>query len=265
MRWTETVWLRPVSIALLALGVSLLPATSRGDHEVPVALKEIEASIRGTFDAFNREDMQGFLDGWTDRGFFNKTMFRLQADQPFAKDETPVFLEAIRSEPIRLTKISNVKILDFMVIQGSAHVELIHGHVQENYRLALAKRKGVDTRWKIQRDEPLPVIPDGFPVVEVKLKEYAIDLDQSRLARNMVLELVNAGEKSHEFVLFKRHRSGGLESSIARGAWSLAPGKTNMLVLTGLEPGPYLMTCCSVDPDHKPHCDKGMRVEVTIP
>jgi len=267
MRCPETVWLRPVSIAVLALGVCLLPVTSRGDHEVPLALKEIEQSIRGTVDAFNREDIQGFLDGWTDRGFLDKKMFRLQADRPFAKDETPVFVEAIRGEsgPIKVTKISSVKILDFMVIQGSADVELIQGHVQENYRLAMVKRKGVDKRWKIQRDELLPVTPDGFSVVEVTLKEYAIDLDQSLLARNMVLGLVNAGKRPHEFVLFKRNREGGVEASIARGAWSLKPGEANRVVLAGLAPGPYLMTCCTVDPDHKPHCDKGMRVELTIP
>jgi hypothetical protein len=247
--------------------MGLLPLTSLADHEVSVALKEIEASIRATFDAFNREDVAGFLDGWTDRGFLNKTVFRLQTDKPFAKDETPIVMEAIRSEsgPIRLTRISNVKIHDYMVIQGSADVELVQGHVLENYRLAMVKRLGVDKRWKIQRDELLPVVPDGFPVVRVNLTEYAIDLDQSRLARNMVLGLVNTGAKPHEFVLFKRHSSGRVEASIARGAWALAPGATNQVVLTGLEPGPYLMTCCTVDPDHKPHCNKGMRVEVTIP
>jgi hypothetical protein len=129
----------------------------------------------------------------------------------------------------------------------------------------MVKRKGVDRRWKIQRDDVLPVVPDGFPVVEVMLKEYAIELDQSRLARNMVLELVNMGQRPHEFVLFKLNRAGGPEASIARGAWSLAPGKADRLVLTGLAPGPYLLTCCTVDPDHKPHCNKGMRVAIAIP
>jgi hypothetical protein len=84
--------LRPLGMAVLALGVILLPVASRGDHEVSVALKEIEASIRATFDAFNREDIQGFLDGWTDRGYLDKRLFRLVADRPFAKDETPVSL-----------------------------------------------------------------------------------------------------------------------------------------------------------------------------
>jgi hypothetical protein len=267
MRCPDPVWFRTLSIAALVIGACFLPLSSRGDHEVPLALKEIEESIRSTFDAFNREDMAAFLDGWTDRAFLNKSMFRLIADQPFTKDETPVFVEAIRGEsgPITLRKISSVKILDFMVIQGSADVEVLQGHVLEYYRLAMVRRKGVDKRWKIQRDELLPVVPEGFPVVEVKLKEYAIELDQSRLARSMVLELVNVGKAPHEFVLFKLNRAGAVEASIARGAWSLAPGETNKLGLTGLDPGPYLMTCCSVDPDKKPHCDKGMRVAVTIP
>jgi hypothetical protein len=265
-----SVKLRLLLAAALVVGLGLLPVSSRGDHEVPEALKEIEQSIRATFDAFNREDIPAFVDGWTDRAFFGKNLFRLMVDQPFAKDETAMFREALWGEgtggPITLRKLSNVKILDFMVIHGSADVELVQGHVLETYRLSMAKRKVVDRGWKIAGDEPLRVVPEGFPVVEVTLKEYAIDLDKSRLARNMVLALANSGKTPHEFVLFKLNPTGGTpEASIARGAWSLKPRETNQLVLTGLPAGRYLMTCCSVDPDHKPHCDKGMRVEVTIP
>ena len=224
----------------------------------------VEDSIKKTFDDFNKGDYMAFADGWTDIGFLNKTLFAMHADKPVPKDEIPVFFNAMKlTGQVQLLKISDIKILDHMMVTATAEVELLQGNVRERYGLRMIRRLALDKRYKIEKDTRLPLYPDGFPVVDVKMTEYAFEFDKSRVARDMVLKLANAGRLAHEFVLFKIMPA-GWENSVARGAWYFEPGKTTDVVLTGLEPGEYAMVCCRTDPDHKAHCDKGMRAEFVI-
>jgi|SoiMetStandDraft_2_1073263.scaffolds.fasta_scaffold00344_1 uncharacterized cupredoxin-like copper-binding protein len=271
MRFKSSWFQDGLWIILLALGLSLVPIHAAAHYVIEKAKEQIEQSLRATFEAFNKRDINGFVDGWTDAGFMNKTMFRLLVTRPFAKDEVPRFFQPMQGrgikagmDLIKLVKISNIMIRDEMMTQATAELEIIQGYVRERYGLGMVKRMGLDKRWKIDRDVLLPVVPNGFSVVEIKMTEYAFEFDKSQLARDMVLKLVNVGTRPHEFVLFKKMPDANLETSVARGMWSLEPGKATNLVVTGLEPGPYVMVCCTLDPDHKPHCDKGMRTEITI-
>ena len=224
----------------------------------------VEESIRKTFEDFNKDDYMGFVDGWTDVGFLNKALFVMHVDRPVPKDEIGIFFGAMKlMGPIQLLKVSNIKILDHMTITATAEIDILQGNVRERYELKMVKRPALDKRYKIAKDKLLPLHPDGFPVVDVKMTEYAFEFDKSRVARDMVLKLVNAGRTAHEFVLFQIMPA-GFEHSVARGAWVFEPGETTDVVLTGLEPGEYAMVCCLRDPDHKAHCDKGMRTEFTL-
>jgi len=263
-RWRR--WGAVIAVAI-APCVLIFAVKSDADHEVVKAREEIDTSIRATFEAFDHDDMHGFLDGWTDRGFYTKTLFRLLVRndfRPWFKDEAARFFEPARTYPITVTRISNVMVLDPMVTVGSADVEFTQGVLKERHKFLLVKRPQMDKRWKIDDDTALPVAADGLPIVEIKMKEYGFELDTSRLAREMVMDLVNAGTKPHELMLWRRDPSSGTEQPVARGAYWIEPGKTSRLVFTGLEPGRYALTCCLVDPDHRAHCNKGMRSEVTI-
>jgi len=258
------VWLRPISFIILALGLSLFPVYSGAHHEVETAKKTVEQSIRKTFDDFNKDDYMGFVDGWTDVGFLNKALFVMHVDRPVPKDEIRIFFGAMKlMGPIQLLKVSNIKILDHMTITATAEVDMLQGNVRERYELKMVKRPALDKRYKIAKDKLLPLRPDGFPVVDVKMTEYAFEFDKGRVARDMVLKLVNAGRTAHEFVLFQIMPA-GFEHSVARGAWHFEPGKTTDVVLAGLEPGEYAMVCCLRDTDDKAHCDKGMRTEFKL-
>jgi hypothetical protein len=258
-------WLRDVLwIMFLGIGLSLFPISLQANHEVQEAQNLIEESIRKTFDAFNKDDYRGFVDGWTDVGFYNKALFVMHVDRPVPKDEVSIYFGAMKlMGPIQLLKISNVKMLDHMMITGTAEIDILQGNVRERYELNMVKRPALDKRYRIAKDKLLPLYPDGFPVIDVKMTEYAFEFDKSRVARNMVLKLANQGRTEHEFVLFQMMPS-GWENSVARGAWHFEPGKTIDVVLAGLEPGKYAMVCCLRDADDKAHCDKGMRTEFAI-
>lgn len=264
MRFTPG-WLRHGIWIVLGLGLSLLPVSSGAHHEVHEAQQLLEQSLRKMFDDFNRGDYMAFADGWTDVGFMNKQMFRLHVNRPFAKDEIPVFREAMKHRgTIQVLNISNIRMLDHMMVQATAEIDLLQGNVRERYGLRIIKRMGLDKRYKVEKDTPLPLYPDGFPVVDVKMKDFAFELDKSRLAKDMVLKLINTGKTSHEFIVFKKIMPADWEHSIARGAWHLKPGEKSDLVLAGLEPGEYVFVCCNTQPGNEAHCAKGMRTEFTL-
>lgn len=256
------IWL---SAIFLALGFSLFPVRVSADHEIEEAKEAVEKSVRKTFDDFNKDDYMGFIDGWTDMGFYNRTMFGMHTDRRVPKDEIPVFFGAMKLPgPIQLLNVSNIRIVDHMRYEATAEVELQQGHVRERYGLWMIKRLGLDKRYKIRKDVRLPLRPDGFPVVDVKTSEYKFEFDKTRVARNMVLTIVNTGVLVHEFILFQRVMPADWENSVARGAWEIKPSENTEIVLTDLEPGDYAMVCCRSDPDMKTHCDKGMRTEFKI-
>jgi len=261
----KSLWVIGLAVIFVGFGLSLGPVPAGAHHEVEESQKAIEESIKKTFDAFNKGDQAGFADGWTDVGFMNKQMFRNDVDHPFPKDEIPVFFRAMQYRGnVQVQKISNIRMLDHMMVMATAEVELQQGNVKELYALKMVKRIALDKRYKIAKDELLPLRPKDFPVVDVKMKDFKFEFDKNKLAKNMVLKLANAGEVNHEFVFFQKMMPADWERSIARAAWSLTPGQGSELVLAGLEPGDYVMVCCSPQPGNQPHCAKGMRTEFTL-
>jgi len=255
-----------LGIVLVAFGLSVLPARVAAHHELDETKEAIEQSLRKTFDDFNKDDYVAFADGWTDAGFYNKTMFNLEVDGVFAKDDLPRFFGPMKLRgPIQVLKISNIRILDHMLARATVELDFVQGNVRERHGFLMWKRLGIDKRYKIQKDMVLPLHPDGFPVVEMKMKEFDFELNKKLLAKDMVLKLVNTGKMEHEFMVFKKIMPANFEHFIARGAWFLKPGQATDLVLTGLEPGDYAMVCCNTEKGgDNPHCAKGMRVEFTI-
>jgi len=264
---TETFGLRHGACAvLLGFALSLGPVPAGAHHEVEESKKLVEDSLKKTFEAFNKGDYAEFADGFTDLGFLNKSMFRFDVDRPFPKDEGPIFVQAMNDRgKLQLKKISNVRILDHMMVMGTAEVEIQQGNVIELYAFRMVKRPGLDKRYKISRDQVLPLRPKNFPVVEVKMTDFEFDFDKKKLAKNMVLSLVNAGKHDHEFVFYQKMMPADWERSIARAAWALKPGQASELVLAGLEPGDYVIVCCmTTQGEPEPHCARGMRSEFSL-
>src|ERR1700693_3860236 len=142
-----------LSVIVLAFGFSFLPVRVSADHEIEESKEAVENSIRKTFEDFNKDDYMGFIDGWTDMGFYNKTMFGMHTDRRVPKDEIPVFFGAMKLPgPIQLLNISNIRIVDHMRYEATAEVELQQGNVRELYGLWMIKRLALDKRYKIRKD-----------------------------------------------------------------------------------------------------------------
>jgi hypothetical protein len=264
---TETLWLRRGAwTVLLGFALSLGPVPAGAMHEVEEAKKMIEDSLKKTFDAFNKGDYAEFADGFTDLGFLNKSMFRFDVDRPFPKDEGPIFVRAMNDRgKLQVKNISEIRMLDHMMVMGTAEVELQQGNVIELYAFRMVLRPGLDRRYKISKDQVLPLRPKGFPVVEVKMTDFGFEFDKKKLAKDMVLTLVNAGKHAHEFVFYEKMMPADWERSIARAAWALKPGQAGELVLAGLGPGNYVMLCCiTTQGEPEPHCARGMRAEFSL-
>jgi uncharacterized cupredoxin-like copper-binding protein len=267
MRFKSSCFPVSLQIVLLVFGFCLLSVRAAADHELEEGKEAIEKSLRKTFDDFNKDDYVAFADGWTDAGFMNKKMFDREVNGQFAKDDLPRFFGPIKLRgPIEVLNISNIRILDHMMARATVELDIQQGYVRERYGLVMVKRLGLDKRYKINKDMVLPVVlPPNVPVVHLKMTEFAFELDKSRLAKDMALQLVNAGKMQHEFMVFKKIMPADWEHFIARGAWFLKPGEATDLVLMGLEPGDYAMVCCNTEPGgDNPHCAKGMRVEFTL-
>ncbi|HYV42834.1 MAG TPA: hypothetical protein VEO02_13670, partial [Thermoanaerobaculia bacterium] len=120
-RLRDVLW-----IAFPVLGLSLLPVRAAAHHELDETKEAIEQSLRKTFDDFNKDDYVAFADGWTDAGFYNKTMFNLEVDGVFAKDDLPRFFGPMKLRgPIQVLKISNIRILDHMLARATVELDFV--------------------------------------------------------------------------------------------------------------------------------------------
>jgi len=218
---------------------------------------EVKGALRSVFEAYIERDAATFADGWTDeglRGTFNSTRDAFtQLPRPFNG------VANFREVETTLGEISNI------VVQGdtaTAEAELTEDHVKQRHRFTLVKKDG---SWKIDRDERLPpLIPVGAAVIDVRMKEFTIELDSSRVARTTAFQVSNAGELEHEFLVFRVDEASGDEIALDR-LGPLKPGEDGAMVVVDLEPGPYAVLCNLIDQtDHLPHAHKGMRVDLAI-
>jgi hypothetical protein len=219
--------------------------------------QEVEEAVLEILTAYNKRDIEAFIGGWTDRGFFNQQLFTYP--HKFARRDAhrimPVFIGV---RPFTVTKFSHT------IVSGdnaTTEVELIEGKVESVHRLSLVR----EGRWKIDHDERLRFrVPDDVVAIDVTLKDDAIDFDASKVARNMSFKVVNAGADVHDLLVMRILPETGAEKSMAI-LRALKPGDFATLVLRDLESGRYVALCNRIGKDSLPYSMKGMRNEFTIP
>jgi hypothetical protein len=247
-------------------------ATPKATATATPAGQSLDAALRSTVqaavDAWNRRDVDGFLNFFTDRGLTSVFGFS-------SREEAREFLpEFIGQDQITLRSLSEAQLSG---ARATALVELALGRVLERGRWEFALDTGTP---KIDGETILPAtIPSGTTAVDLRLLEYAFLYDRNALAGgNVAFRVSNTGAEPHEVILVKINRPealadiirtsppGGPPSGIESiGQAFFEPGdQGNMVFTQALSAGRYGLLCFVPAPDDVPHAIKGMMSEFTV-
>ena len=229
---------------------SLVTGEQGSQAEKAWELRDVEEAVRRTFLAYNARDLPAFKAGWTDQGF------RQAYELPKEKVRHFGLLGLLSFRPYVIGEFSDTWV-DGKT--ATTEVGLTYGQVQETHRMALVRE---DDDWRIDHDEKLALIPQDATVVDVKLKWFLIELDQTWLAPGPVaFRITNADTRPHEFIVKEVRANSGTEENVGL-INPLAPGRSETLVLN-LTPGRYVGLCNLIAPDGRPY-STGMRTEFTV-
>ena len=242
-----------------------------GDEEA------VEATVNGIFEAWNANDLDGFLALFTDAGIVSV----------FGEEgQTVAEVEAGLGEFFGSIPITNVEITDTEV-DGDSATSVAQFYIDgfERNEYTLVDENGT---WLIDAEEPLVVeVPDGVRTVHVDLNEFAFGYDGGEIGDgNIAFEAENVGEQEHELALVQVAADQDLDALVQQivdsggeevppgvvflgSAADIEPGNTqNFVLLEPLTPGRYVMLCIFPDttegPDGTPHALKGMVSDFTV-
>jgi hypothetical protein len=227
----------------------------------------IQASLAATQAAWNRKDVNAFLNGFTTEGALNE----------FGED-TIELVRQLLPEFIGDPPISRIVANNIMSTgpnTATAIVDLYLGPLVERHQYQFLNVGGV---WKINGGPIIDFpVPAGTATIPVRLQEFAFIFDRTATTGgNFAFRVTNAGQQFHELALAKIPANANLQELLASeedvegfefiGAVFAAPGETtNMVFSQPLSAGRYAMVCFI--PDERtgtPHAFLGMVSEFTI-
>ena len=213
---------------------------------------QVQESVRETIADYNRKNVEGYLDGWTNRGF----------TRPFGvskheADHVPPSLNGLQSFEESRARIGGFSRTSVTQNAATTTVTLTELYVLRTLRLSLVSERG---RWRLDEAVDVAALPSA-DAVEVDLTEYAIRANATA-PRTTTLKVRNTGRLPHELLLL-RLRPSGRDDSLGR-IERIQPGTTKTLVTRGLPAGRYALVCNLPSADGSPHSSKGMRALLTI-
>ena|GEM_PF-2418470 len=260
--WLRRLW---VGLALaLVLGlVASAAACEEGGEE-----GDIEDTIRAAIDAWNAQDVEGFLAAVTDKG--------LQETFGATREEAEQFLpEFFETTPATVRRVSNVEVSGNT---ATAEVEYAFGIVVDLERDSFIKEGNV---WKLDGSQDLiPEIPSDVTPIDLGMSEFAFSLDPSAITSEnpIAFRATNGGQQEHELQFVRVPADFDLQAALRSeeeppGIENIGflepvePGEeTNMVFTQPLEPGRYVGVCFVEDPQTgQEHALLGMFFDFTVP
>lgn len=236
----------------LALATIVAGGCAWSEPEEREQAAHVQEAVRNTVAAYNRKDVERYLDGWTDRGFT-----RTFGVSKHEADHVPPSLNGLQSFEESRARIGRFSRTSVTRTAARTTVTLTELYVLRTLRLSLVREQG---RWRL--DEVADVAaPPSADAVEVDLTEYAIRADATA-PRTTTLEVRNRGRLPHELLLL-RLRPSGRDDSLGR-IERIEPGTTKTLVTRGLPAGRYALVCNLPSADGSPHSSLGMRALLAI-
>jgi hypothetical protein len=231
---------------------------------------EAQQAVRNIVDAYNRGDINGFLEGWTNDG--------LQQSFGLSRQQVTTTAEQFFGGPPRQIR----EIEKTSVRGGSAFMEVEYEVGRSVYRESYIMVPEAGT-WKINAAEKVkPDLRRGADWVEVEMTEFAFDFDRDDVeGGNIGFEALNSGSQEHELSLLRVSADFDVQQAMASLGADLPPG-VEVLGATGpirsgkkgwlalveqLPAGRYLMACFlpdTADPQNTPHAAKGMLSEFNV-
>jgi len=234
--------------------------------------EEIQAALDDAVAAWNAGDAETFASFFTPEGL--EDQFDIEPGGDLG--ELEVLMEELG--PLSIT------VLDSFITSGNARVEVqieagpFSSH--EEWKMYF-----LDGGWKIGTSEPVaPEIPEGVPVVDMFLQEYAFLYNADAIVAadgNVAFRVFNIGEQEHEVILVRNETGKSILEVLETAEESegpppgitdvgfggpIDPGDETALVLDEpLSPGTYSLLCFIPSPDGVPHAFLGMVSEFTVP
>ena len=226
-----------------------------------------EAAVRAAIQAWNDEDLDGFLSAFTDEGI--TALFA-----GFSREEVTEFFseDGVGDPQIEIQKVHSSEAEGD---QATVDFTTIEGAFQHRQRVTLIKQDDV---WLGNDFEPqTQEVPDDTVAVDIDLVDYGFEFDRSQITSgNLAFNISNTGEEPHELVLSRvpadldieealqsEEEPEGVEDIGFAGPWVPGTNLTSILV-DELEPGRYVMLCFIPDAEGTPHALKGMWAEFTV-
>ncbi|MPZ50338.1 MAG: CHRD domain-containing protein [Dehalococcoidia bacterium] len=232
----------------------------------------IISSIQGTIDAWNDQDVERFIAGFTDAGLVDV----LALDPETAEADLETF---IGEDEVSLSSLTNVRISG-TTATGDLVLEV--GNALEAYTQDFVLEGGI---WKLDSAVLVPApVPAGVQTVDMELREFAFVYDKSKVTSGrFAIEYDNTGDQVHEIVLFKLDTTAPLLQFlqsvdmegpppeelefIAARAPIEAGEQGNIVFSQPLSNGRYALICFlpdTDDPEETPHFIKGMFSEFPV-
>lgn len=240
-------------------------ATPAGTPPTPSAdAAAIEALVRAQAAANNNKDVDGFLAAFADRYFTDEIHVT-------RGDARALVAQFIGEPEVVITRVANI---DISGDSATAEVESNEGVILSRERYSLVRENG---QWLIAFIEELPVQIDASGAVDLRLVEYAFQLDgQAVQDGSFVFSVTNAGAQQHEVELMRlpddvnaqqlvdpENKPAGVDTIGLFGP--LDPGASATLAFTGaLQPGRYALVCYLPDTSGTLHSGLGMVSGFTV-
>jgi hypothetical protein len=237
-----------------------------GDGSSGEEAGEVEAAVRAAADAWNGEDIEGFLALFTDNAL--ETMF----------DSTREELSTGLAEyPIGEPQWTVDEFSDTSVDgeQASTNTQWFMGQVGAPTIFSLVLQNDV---WVIDNREPTTGDTGGATAVDLSTSEYAFIPAMPEVASgNVAFNVSNVGGEEHEVFIAKVPEDLDIEQALRSeeqpegvvdlGALvGLNPGvEATLLFQEELEPGRYTLLCFVANAEGTPHAFLGMIGEFSVP
>jgi hypothetical protein len=255
------------NLSLAAFVLAAIAVISGACGDVDSKADDVEASVRRTVDAWNRNDSDTVLSSFTDQGL--QELFNIQS-------------EAQVRELMRIIQLTARSFSDTTVAGGAATTEvpLFFGQLGAPVRFSLVRDGAV---WKIDgREFVRQDVPDGTTDIDLELQDFAFGFDADEAKDGSIaFNVSNTSEQDHEIVLASIPADGEIDiqemffSSEGPGRGVAEVGslgiiepavETNLLFKEALSAGRYLLVCFlpdENDPEGTPRALKGMYTEFT--